>query len=382
MKHVSNLSFIEILEKNLSETSLIQVLLGPRQVGKTTSILHFLENKYQEKFHYISADKVLNSDHFWIRENWQRARATESLLVIDEIQKVEAWAETIKSLWDEEKRRKKSIKCILLGSSSLDIQRGLSESLTGRFQLISAHHWNYRESQEGYDLSFEEYLKFGGYPGAYPLRSQQEQWVSYLRTSIISTVIEKDILLNNTVKSPALFRQAFDIIMSYPAQEISYTKLLGQIQDKGNTDLVKHYLRLYEGAYLLRVLEKYSGKAIKTKTSSPKILPLCPAMYFLEIQEDYGPSEKGHVFELLVGAQLNRTDLPLYYWREGQDEVDYVVTRGKTIWAIEVKAGRRKSSRGLEAFRKKYPSARLAIITMDDYLEFEKDPIAYLEKVS
>lgn len=382
MKSLIKPPFIAKLEQNLLNASLIQVLLGPRQVGKTTSILYFLEHEYKNQFHYVSADKVLNSDHSWIREHWQTARSKESLLVIDEIQKVSSWAETIKALWDEEKRRKNPIKCILLGSSSLDIQRGLSESLTGRFQLVQAHHWNAAESFAGYGLSFDEFLKYGGYPGSYDLRSNNDEWVSYLRTSILSTVIEKDILLNNTVKSPALFRQAFDIIMSYPAQEISYTKLLGQLQDRGNTDLVKNYLRLYEGAYLLRVLEKYSGKAIKTKTSSPKILPLCPAMFFVEFQDDYGPNEKGHVFELIVGAQLNRTGLPLFYWREGQDEVDYVLTKGKTIWAIEVKSGRRKSTKGLSAFQRNYPSARLAIITVDKYVEFEKDPLAYLEKIS
>lgn len=384
MKSLIKLPFITELKRNLNDeaSSLIQVLLGPRQVGKTTSILHFLENEFGNEYLYLSADKVLNSDHHWLRESWQNARSSNALLVIDEIQKVEDWAETIKSLWDEEKRRKKPIRCVLLGSSSLDIQRGLSESLTGRFQLLHAHHWNSAESLEGYGLTLDEYLKYGGYPGSYEMRSDQSQWISYLRTSIISTVIEKDILLNNTVKSPALFKQAFDIVMSYPAQEISYTKLLGQIQDKGNTDLVKYYLRLYEGAYLLRALEKYSGKAVKTRTSSPKILPLCPAMYFLEIQENYSSEEKGHVFELIVGAQLHRTGLPLYYWRESNDEVDFVLTKGRTVWAIEVKSGRRKSSKGLAAFKKKFPGARLAIITMENYLEFEKEPQAYLERIS
>lgn len=371
-----------MLETNLSKSSLIQVLLGPRQVGKTTSILHFLDHEYKDSYHYVSADKVMNSDHLWIRENWQKARSSGQLLVIDEIQKVEQWAETIKSLWDEDRRKDVHFKCILLGSSSLDIQRGLSESLTGRFQLVMAYHWNWAESSAGYELSFENFLKFGGYPGSYDLLDNEKQWVSYLRTSILSTVIEKDILLNNTVKSPVLFRQAFDIIMSYPAQEISYTKLLGQIQQKGNTELVKNYLRLYEGAYLLRVLEKYSGKAIKTKTSSPKILPLCPAMYYLEIQDEYGPTERGHVFELIVGAQLNRTGYPLYYWREGHDEVDFILTKGKMIWAIEVKSGREKFAKGLEAFRKKYPEARLAIITLENYKEFERDPMSYLERIS
>lgn len=380
MKNLVNLRIIDELEASLSlQSELIQVILGPRQVGKTTSILHFLENKYKNPSHYVSADKIFQNSSSWIREEWQKATAGNALLVIDEVQKVENWAEVIKSLWDESKKNQKRIRCVLLGSSSLEIQKGLTESLTGRFKLIRAHHWNYHESKSGYNLTFDEYLKFGGYPGSYPMIKDEVEWSNYVKTSIIETVIEKDILLNHTVKSPSLFKQAFEMIVSYPAQEISYTKLLGQLQNKGNTEIIKYYLRLYEGAFLVKTLEKFSTNKLKVKSSSPKILPLAPALYYLNVLDEYRTDEKGRVFELIVGAQLVRTGYDLFYWREKNDEVDYILKKGRKIWAIEVKSGRRLKSQGIEKFKELFPSATLVIITKENYLEFEKDPMAFLE---
>jgi len=373
------LPFIDVLKENLSHgPRLIQVVLGPRQVGKTTGILHYLKSEWKDKFIYASADALFNATPEWVMEKWQEARRQRRLLALDEIQKVENWAEVVKKLWDEDTKENRSVPCILLGSSSLELHRGLSESLTGRFRQIRAHHWNYRESHEGYRLSFEEYLKFGGYPGSYPFRKDEQEWATYLKTSIIETVVEKDILKNHTVKSPALFKQAFELLISYPAQEISYTKLLGQLQDKGNTELVKYYLKLYEGAFLIRALDKFSTSPVRAKSSSPKILPLCPAFYYTHILEEYSRSERGRAFELVVGSQLNRLGLDLYYWRERNDEVDFVVKRGKSLWAIEVKSGREKSLKGLEAFQKKFPAARVVMITPENYFDFEKDPIRFL----
>jgi predicted AAA+ superfamily ATPase len=221
MEKLINLPFIDKLERALSRPmALIQLVIGPRQVGKTTTLLKYLNENHPEQFHYYSADQVFNASAQWILEIWSKARLEKKILVIDEIQKCENWSEVIKKFWDEDKRQKNNFPCILLGSSSLNIQKGLSESLTGRFQLHKVFHWNYQESKSGYGLSFQECLKRGGYPGSYVF-TDQEEWVSYVRQSIVLTVIEKDILQNHTVKSPALFKQAFEIIMSYPAQEIS-----------------------------------------------------------------------------------------------------------------------------------------------------------------
>lgn len=272
MKKVIYLNYINKLKERIDQDNgLIQVLIGPRQVGKTTSILKLIDDYYADQAHYVSADKVFNSD--------------------------ENWSEVIKKIFDEAKKNKKKIRCILLGSSSLEIQKGLTESLTGRFQLTQAYHWNYSESHQLNKMNFETYLKFGGYPKSYEF-SDPKEWADYVRNSIVNTVIEKDILQYQKVKSPALFRQAFEILIGYPAQEVSFTKLLGQLQDRGNVDLIKNYIRLYEGAFLIRILEKFSSKTIKVKTSSPKIIPLAPCFYYLTVLDKYELDEKGRVFEL------------------------------------------------------------------------------------
>ena len=372
------LNYINKLHSNINaKTGLIQVLLGPRQVGKTTTVLKLLDEHYKDKAHYVSADQVFNSDTSWLRENWQRARSENKMLVVDEIQKCHNWAEAIKSLYDDSKRHKTPVTCVLLGSSSLEIQKGLSESLTGRFQLVQAYHWNFRESVEGYGLSFDTYLHYGGYPGSYQFINSDD-WVAYVKNSIVATVVEKDILQYNTVKNPALFKQAFELLISYPAQEISYTKLLGQLQERGNVELVKHYISLYEGAYLIRALEKFSNKATLTKGSSPKIIPLAPCLPYLQSRIPYDKDQRGRIFELLVGIQLVRTDEELYYWRAGTFEVDYVLKQGGHIWAIEVKSNRKKSRKGLDEFKKNFPNSRTCILDIESYSEFEEDPIWFL----
>lgn len=381
-KTVIHLSFTDRLDRNLkTKNGLIQVILGPRQVGKTTTILDYLEREHKGKFHYVSADQVFNTGADWLILQWQTAFRENKLLVIDEIQKCENWSELIKSMWDQFKREKKHISCVLLGSSSLQLQKGLTESLTGRFQLIKIFHWNYFESNLYTGMSLEEYLQFGGYPGSYSFIKTQE-WENYVKNSIIATVIEKDILQFQNVKSPALFKQTFEILCSYPAQEISYTKLLGQIQDRGNVDLVKHYLSLYEGAFLLKVLEKYSEKVVLKKSSSPKILLLAPCLYYLGILEAYTNEERGRAFELAVGAQLVRADAQLYYWREGNFEVDYVVKAGRSLYAIEVKSGRKRGASGILKMKERFLQTKAVIVTPENYLEFESDPLTFLRSFS
>ena len=379
MKNFVKLSFYDQLGLNLGQDlNLIQVILGPRQVGKTTTVKHFLENEYSGRYLFKSADAILTPDFNWLNETWQEARKGHDLIVIDEIQKIENWSEIIKKLWDEERGRESKLRCVLLGSSSLEIQKGLSESLTGRFQLIRAHHWSLSESKELAGFNLEKYLKFGGYPATYYFSNEPDKFVEYLQTSIISTVIDKDILSNHKVKSPALFRQAFELINSYPAQEISYTKLLGQLQDKGNTDLVKYYLSLYEGAFLVKSLFKYSSKPLKRRTSSPKLLPLCPSFYYLTIQDDYSEDERGRAFELAVGTALTRLPIEIFYWRDGNLEVDYVVKKGKRLVAIEVKSGRRKNEKGLKAFCERHPEARPIFITPENFNDFESKGMDFL----
>lgn len=370
------LSFTDVLRERLGEPHpLIQVILGPRQVGKTTGVRQVLKTlKFSHV--YFSADDVVAADRSLLLEQWQKAKllGPGAVLVIDEIQKIPNWSEVIKKLWDAEDKKRR-IKCVLLGSASLTLQKGLSESLTGRFEEIRVPHWNFADSKRAFGLSLDQYLNFGGYPGSYEFIKDPERWRAYVQGAIIETVIGKDILGQRTVAKPALFRQAFAILSHYPAQEISYTKLLGQLQDKGNTDLIKHYIELYEGAFLFRALHKYSAKPTLRKSSSPKILPLCPALHTVTQSSDVASeSEKrGRLVELAVGMELTRLPGELYYWREGPYEVDYIRAHGGMITAIEVKSGRKTSGKGLDAFLTKFPKAKPVIVTEDLLARLSKD---------
>ncbi len=377
MDELIRLPFTTQLKRELEqEIPLIQVVVGPRQVGKTTGI-QILSKEWEKEgipFSYFSADEDISQSPSWPLDKWSQAKAKSpnSILIIDEIQKIENWPSVIKMLWDQQQGEKDKIKLILLGSSSLSIQKGLSESLAGRFRLHKVYHWNFEESKKAYGLNIEDYLIFGGYPGSYPYIKNKESWLGYIKDSIINPVIGKDILSQSKVKSPALFKQCFDILCSYPTQELSYNKLLGQLQDKGNTDLVKHYIHLFSEAFLITPIFKYSGKKVITRSSSPKILLGCPALYSITLDCELSKEERGRSFELIIGAALNRLPGELYYWRVGNKEVDFIYKFGKKLWAIEVKSGRRKRASGLLEFKKHFPNSETFVVTPDNFTDFLK----------
>jgi len=375
--------FVARLQARLSAPApLVQVLVGPRQVGKTTGMRQLLA-RWQGAFHYANADDLLTADRTWLLAQWQAAaRLGEgALLVIDEIQKAPNWSETIKSLWDAAAHR---LRVVLLGSSSLQLHHGLSESLAGRFELTRIYHWTFAELREAFGYDLDRYLQFGGYPGAVVFEADYDRWYAYLKDAIVEAVIGKDILQNRKVANPALFRQAFEILCRYPAQEISYTKLLGQLQDKGNTDLIKYYLELYGGAFLVYSLAKYSAKAWLTRTSSPKILPACPALHTMTAGPGAlaDPEQRGRVFELAVGAELLQLPGELFYWREKNAEVDFVYRHQGRLYAIEVKSGRNKTAKGIEAFMKDFPDASPVIVTPENFAALSIAPAQFLANIS
>ncbi|SIT68444.1 hypothetical protein SAMN05216526_0852 [Ectothiorhodosinus mongolicus] len=380
-------AFVAELAKRFQEPKqLIQILIGPRQVGKTTGVLQLIEHT-QITAHYANADDLLVADRSWLIEQWQEAKlkGDGTLLVIDEIQKVPNWSETIKALWDQQAHSNSgALKVLLLDSSALDINTGLTESLAGRFERIVAHHWTYAELQAAFGYDLQRYLIYGGYPGAVALEPDRKRWYAYMKESIVEAVIGKDILQNQRIAKPALFRQAFEIACRYPAQEISYTKLLGQLQDQGNTDLVKHYLSLYAKAFLLHSLQKYSPKAWKTRASSPKLLPACPALFSMNrpASSDADPEQRGRLFELAVGAELAQLPGELFYWRERDAEVDFVYEDHEQLYAIEVKSGRKKSSKGLAAFCQQVPKALRIIITPEHFPQFSRNPSSHLAQLA
>lgn len=248
------------------------------------------------------------------------------------------------------------------------MQRGLAESLAGRSELLRIPHWSFPEMRDAFGWDLERYLYFGGYPGAAPLVRDQARWASYIRDSLIETTISPDVLLLSRVEKPALLRQLFRLACEYSGQVLSYTKMLGQLQNAGNTTTLAHYLELLAGAGLAVGLEKHSGSAVRRRGSSPKLLVLNTALVtaisglgFREARTD--PDVWGRLVETAVGAHLVNAGLEVHWWRERNLEVDYVVRRGRTVVAIEVTSGRRKGSLpGMAAFARAFRPARRLLV--------------------
>ena len=359
----------------------MQVLAGPRQTGKTTLIQQALDSIRMHS-HYSSADEPALRGTPWIEQQWEVARSHAqekpkrgSVLVLDEIQKIPGWSETVKRLWDEDTRKKIPLKVVLLGSAPLLIQQGLTESLAGRFEVIPVSHWSYREMRQAFGWSWEKYVCFGGYPGSAELTVNRERWANYIIHSLIETTISRDILLMTRVDKPALLRQLFQLSCSYSGQIVSYQKLVGQLQDAGNTTTLAHYLELLHAAGMLLGLRKYSEREIRQRASSPKLLVMNTALMtsrlHLSMEEiRKTPDLWGRLVESAVGAHLVNSavgkPIEVYYWREGIKEVDFIVRRGKKVTAIEVKSGRsRENLSGIEAFAKYFKPQRTILVGKD-----------------
>ena len=366
--------FSKKLDVRLQERlNFIQVVTGPRQVGKTTG-LRQIAQRWKWPVYLASADEVAPPTADWIELNWKIARGMGegALLVIDEIQKVPGWSERVKRLFDED-RESRSLKVVLLGSASLLMQKGMAESLAGRYEVIHAGHWSLPECREAFGWGLKEFLKFGGYPAAAELTGDFSRWRDFINHSIIEPVLLRDLLSLAVVNKPALFRQAFQLCLAYPAMEISLQKLLGQLQESGNVTTIKHYLELFEGAFLIKVLQKYSGSEIKKRGSSPKIVPLNTAL--VNARRDSFPLDqdtewKGRLFECAVGAELCRRFDEVMYWREGGAEVDFVVKTQCGIVAIEVKSGRVKRMGGLARFCQRYKDAEPIVMDLEKGTRF------------
>ena len=340
----------------------LQVVAGPRQVGKTTAVLQALE-RLERPAHYASADDPGLQEREWLRQQWQLARekGRAAVLVLDEIQKIRGWAETVKALWDEDTRARRRLRVVILGSAPLLVERGLGESLAGRFEVLPMSHWSFSEMAAAFRWDFERYVLFGGYPGAARLTEDPERWRRYILDALIETTLSRDILLMTRVDKPALLRRLFGLGCAYSGQVLSYTKMLGQLTDAGNTTTLAHYLDLLSGAGMVTGIGKFSRGAVRIRASSPKLIVRNTALatalsrrHPREIRAD--PAAWGRWVESAVGAHLVNTTagsaLEVFYWRDPKGrEVDFIVTRGRSTVAIEVKSGRDKGApRGLAAF--------------------------------
>jgi len=371
-------SQIQIVERRINEPrKFIQVIVGPRQVGKTTLISQVLD-KCSVPYTFESADGVSNTNSTWIVQLWEAARLImgktgmkEYLLVIDEIQKIDNWSETIKQQWDKDTREGTNIKLVILGSSRLLIQKGLTESLAGRFETIHMGHWSFNEMNEAFGWNLNQFIYFGGYPGSATLIKDEIRWKNYIHDSLIETSISKDILMLTRVDKPALLRRLFEIGAVYSGQILSYTKLIGELQNAGNTTTLSHYLNLLSDCGLLTGIEKFAGNVIRQRSSSPKFQVFNNALLTAQNHQPFGdvqlnPKVWGHLAESAVGAHLVNYAVSerfqLYYWREGNYEVDFVLSyNGKTI-ALEVKSGQNISNKGMDIFAKKFNPGKVMMI--------------------
>ncbi|MBP9838145.1 MAG: ATP-binding protein [Proteobacteria bacterium] len=356
--------FYEILESRVSKFNpLIQVLCGPRQIGKTTATKSLLE-KYKNKSIYVNLDNPGTNPLERIRFEWDRALRIKGhkIIAFDEIQNVSGWAKLLKELYDQE-RSKKEISVVVLGSSALELLLRGEESLLGRFEIIRAPHWSYYETNSAFAWDITKYLQFGGYPILAELfqKDSFERCQSYVRDAILESVITRDIFSLQSVVNTSVFRQVLKIAFSLPCEEISFAKLLGQLSEKGSSATVKNYLELLEKAFLIKLLYRYSKGVVRQRTSSPKIVPLAPALIHAYIDPRRvldDASWYGHVFESAVISKFVDTGYELSYWSNSREDVDLVIDTGKVICAIEIKSGNSYDMRGLNAFKAKYKSAK------------------------
>lgn len=367
----------ELLKRVNEKRRFVQVLVGPRQVGKTTLVRQVMET-VKIPAHYASADEPTLRDRVWLEQQWDIARlkAKENpagaLLVIDEIQKVEAWPSMVKLLWDADTHLRSPLKVVLLGSSPLLIQSGLTESLAGRFEVIAVPHWSFAEIRKAFGWTLEQYIFYGAYPGAAELTGEPERWRRYILDSLIETTISRDILLLTRVDKPALLRRLFQLGCAYSGQILSYQKMIGQLTDAGNTTTLAHYLELLHGAGMLAGLQKHSTGIVRQRGSSPKLQTLNTALMSAQDHRSLAEARQdgdywGRLVESCVGAHLVNssfgTNVGVTYWRERNHEVDFVLQQGKAVVAIEVKSGRRREALpGMEAFARVFKPRRQLLV--------------------
>lgn len=354
----------------------LQIVIGPRQVGKTTAVRQAADRLGWPQV-VASADEPLPPGAEWVESQWRLARVKEAgcegpvLLVLDEIQKVKGWSEVVKRLWDGEQARKSRIRVVLLGSSALQLHQGMTESLAGRYFLHRCTHWSWPECEKAFGWTLEDWLVFGGYPGAAPLAQQEELWRRYITDSLVEAVLARDVMTGHRIAKPVLLRHLFALACAYPAQVLSYNKMLGQLVDAGNTTTLAGYVEALQTAFLLSGLQAWSGSAVRQRASSPKLVlwnnALIHAMSrrsWQEVQAD--ATWRGRLVENAVGAHLLGHLPPLgysvHYWRDGDAEVDFVVASPGQLWALEVKSGRSGKILGLPAFRKRFPAAKALLI--------------------
>ena len=390
--------FYTLKERILEPRKFMQVLAGPRPVGKSTLVDQVL-SQVSIPHTVVVADAVDPKDSDWIHRVWESARTTmmlrkleEYLLVIDEVQKIENWSEVVKREWDADSRNHVNLKVVLLGSSRLLLKRGLTESLAGRFELIRMPHWSLQEMRDAFGVTLDEYIYFGGYPGPAHMIKDERRWRKYIKDSLVNPAIEKDVIMTSNIYKPALMKQLFELGCSYSAEILSLTKMMGQLQDAGNVTTLAGYLEILDQCALLTGLQKYANDEARRRGSIPKyqvynnaLLTAYKGRSFMADRTD--TKVWGRWVESAVGAHLlsmaDELDYKVFYWREpsrnaalGDLEVDFVIVRDGEVTAIEVKSGRRGMNSGLPAFVEAFSPKRSFVVgtggvSIEDFLNSE-----------
>ena len=366
-----------IINRLKEQRRFIQVVMGARQIGKSTVVKQVLKD-LDAPYQFYSADNVPATNSAWISNCWAAVRSLKEsngwgsvILVIDEIQKIANWSEVVKKEWDDDTFHDRDIKVLLLGSSRVLLEKGLSESLAGRFEQIRMSHWSYGEMKECFGFSLDQYLYYGGYPGAASLIDDTDRFQQYIQSSIIEATINKDILMDTPISKPALLRQTFELGAAYSGSLLSLNKMLGALQDAGNTATLAGYINLLNDSGLLGGLQKYSIDTARRKASIPKL-----QVYNNALKTVYSPltfeqaitdrKAWGHIFESGIGAYLISQSFvhrfEVFYWRERNDEVDFILRKKGSVVAIEVKSNAEKRTEGLEKFRELFKPQKSFII--------------------
>lgn len=376
-----------LLARMQEKRRFIQVIMGPRQVGKSTMMKQVV-GATSIPYVFYPADAVPATQQSWISDCWDAARAKmrtdglkELILVIDEIQKVNGWSEVVKKEWDSDTFYDVNLKVILLGSSRVMLDKGLSDSLQGRFERIILSHWSFAEMRDAFGFSLDQYIYYGAFPGAAELIGDEDRWRDYITGSIVDATINKDILVNENITKPALLRQAFELSAAYSGKELSLTKMIGQMQDAGNTTTVTGYLNLLSQAGLVCGLNKYAVDMTRKKNSVPKHQVYNNALKNIYCQKPFADaimdrSLWGRLYESAIGAHIMSNayagDYQVFYWRTKPGcEVDYVLQKKGRLLAIEVKSNDNPGNTGLTEFKTQF-KPYLALVVGDGGMKAEE----------
>ena len=381
-----------MIKKRIEEPrKFIQVVMGARQIGKSTVVKQVLKD-LDAPYQLFSADNVPTTNSAWISDCWAAVRSLKEskdwesmILVIDEIQKISNWSEVVKKEWDDDTFHDRDIKVLLLGSSRVLLEKGLSESLAGRFEEIRMSHWSYPEMRDCFGFSLDQYLFYGGYPGAASLIDDDDRFSQYIQSAIIEATINKDILMDTPISKPALLRQTFELGAAYSGELLSMNKMLGSLQDAGNTVTLAGYINLLDESGLLCGLQKFCMDMARRRASIPKLQVYNNALKMVYSPLSFEQSildrkSWGRTFESGIGAYLVSQAFvhrfEVFYWREKDAEVDFVLRKNGSVVAIEVKSNAEKRTEGLDKFRQMFkPQAAFIVgdggIGAEDFLSMD-----------